>query len=304
MDLLGALNRNVTAVIGLDRGSGKTTFLNYALPIVRQVGPVAVATIGAHQGPEGTPASASTPTVYLQAQDLAVTTLPLARTAAASLEILDLVPGRSSLGRLVIGRARRPGIVPLVGPEHLSNLAQAWQTIKQQGWAASILIDGAVNRVTQVSSLGNLQFVCTARVDYGNLASSTTLLAMLDQLSHLPLTSNLQPSTEALLSIQGPLVSSFLPKIPRNTEELSLEDFTKIFLSPSELATLTKRCKLSVRRQLRLACFVVALKGIGEKAFYQALGPDFASPILLNPFAANFCLVNELEHSPEQGSHA
>ena len=36
----------VTAITGFEKGSGKTTFLNYALPFVREAGPVAIFTIG------------------------------------------------------------------------------------------------------------------------------------------------------------------------------------------------------------------------------------------------------------------
>ncbi len=111
---------------------------------------MAVLTIGSAGGPGG---KFRSPQIRVEPGDVVLTTEPLARASQARFEILQAVPGRTALGRLLLGRARRAGSVSLVGAEHLSALSRALQQVRQEGWAHSALIDGAVNRVTQIAAL-------------------------------------------------------------------------------------------------------------------------------------------------------
>ena len=270
----------VTAITGFEKGSGKTTFLNYALPLVRKAGPVAVFTIGVDGALKARTQSAPPPEIRVEKGDLVMTTDRFARAATASFEILEALPGRSSLGRLFLGRAQRAGSVTLVGSEHLSVLAELIQQIRQEGWAASVLVDGAVNRITQVAALGDLGFAFTARIDRGNLARAAARIRSLALLAALPVEP--EPSPD-VLRIEGPLLVGHLAEFPEGTRRISVEDFTKVFLEPQEFQRALSRLEIGVRRGFRLLCFAVTLRNLSRSEFLQAVGEDLEGSILFNP---------------------
>lgn len=271
----------VTAITGFEKGSGKTTFLNHALSILRASGPVAVFTIGVDGALKAREASAPPPDIRVEPGDLVLTTDAFARTSTARFEILDALPGRSTLGRLFLGRTLRRGSVTLVGSEHLSVLADVIEQVRREGWATSVLVDGAVNRVTQIAALGDLGFVFTARIDRGNLARAAARIRNLGLLAALPVEA--APSERAL-RIEGPLGTAQLAALPDGTEKLSIEDFTKVFLEPAELARLLQRVEVSVRREFRLLGLAVSLRDVTRAEFLQAIGESMVDSVLFNPY--------------------
>ena len=124
MNRLDGVAGSVTAVTGFEKGSGKTAFLCLALPRARAIGPVAVFTIGVDGRLTGR-AGGRSPEIRVEPGDIVMTTETFARSSGARFEVMETVPGRTALGRLFVGRARRAGSVTLVGSEHFSALAKA-----------------------------------------------------------------------------------------------------------------------------------------------------------------------------------
>jgi len=280
MELEGAAGA-VTAITGFEKGSGKTTFLSYALPFLRQSGPVAVFSIGVDGALKARDANTSPPEIRVEPGDLVLTTDAFGRASSASFEVMEVIPGRSALGRLFLGRVVRGGSVTLVGSEHLSVLAEVIAQVRREGWASSVLVDGAVNRITQVSALGDLGFVFTARVDRGNLQRAAARIRSLCQLAALKVVPD--PSGE-ICRIDGPLALAQLAGIPENSRRLSVEDFTKIFLEPAELGRALQRLEITVRREFRLLCFAVTLRDVSRGELLTAVGDAAAESVLFNPF--------------------
>ena len=179
-----------------------------------------------------------------------------------------------------LGRALRPGSVTLVGTEHLSTLAQLIRRVRDEGWVHSVLVDGAVNRITQVSALGPMQFVFTVRVDPANLERVGARIKALSALAALP------EAPASGLSLQGPITPAVLAALPPGTSALSAEDFTKFFLEPQELLRTLERYQCTVRRRFQLLCFSVALREVSRTDFLRAVGAQAADTILFNPFEA------------------
>ena len=271
----------VTAVTGFEKGSGKTTFLNLALTHARSRGPAAIFTIGVDGGlkaREGGPSGE----IRVEPGDVVMTTEAFARASDARFEVLEAVPGRTALGRLLLGRAMRPGAVTLVGAEHFSTLARMIARVREEGWAASVLVDGAVNRITQVSALGEIQFAFTVRVDPGNLARAASRIRALDALAGLP------EGGEGL-QLEGPVTAETLKALPEGITAWTAEDFTKFFLEPQDLLRTLERYQVAVRRRFQLLCVATTLRGVSPAAFLQAVGPRAASRILFNPFEVVPC---------------
>ena len=273
MQGLAAMEGAVTAVTGFEKGSGKTTFLDLALARLRPAGPVALFSIGLDGGqkPDGG-------LIRVRPGDILLTAESLVRSSDTRVEVLEALPARAGLGRLLLGRVLRAGSVTLAGCDHLSLLALTIQRVRTEGWAHSLLVDGAVNRLTQVAALGEVGFVFTARVEAANLARIVPRLRTLALLDRLPW----EPEPEGL-RWEGPLSSSGLSTLPEGLDSLSIEDLTKVFLELQELGRLQGRMRLSVRHRLPLRAFVIALRGLERRAFLEALGPEAAPRVVFHP---------------------
>lgn len=277
MDLEGLIGP-VTVVTGFDKGSGKTTFLNLALPVARRRGPVALFTIGMDGAQKARDGQSATPEIRVEPGDLVITTEALARSSTARFEILEALPGRTALGRLLLGRAQRGGSLTLVGPEHFSTLVEAVELVQRENLATSVLVDGAVNRLTQVSALGDPAFVFTARVSPSNLDKVALRLRALQALSALPLEP--EPQTHR---IEGPLTPEVLEGLPKDLEALSLEDLTRNFLDPELCLRLLDRMRVTVRRRLELRGLAITLRDLSREAFLGKLGPAASPLVCFNP---------------------
>lgn len=282
MELLGVAGA-VTAITGFEKGSGKTTLLNYAHSIARPSGPVAVFTIGVDGAQKARDSHIAPPEIVVKAGDIVMTTQPFARASTARFEILEAIPGRSSLGALFLGRALRDGAVTLVGSDHLSVLAEMIGRVRKENWAHSVLVDGSVNRLTQIRALGDVNFAFTARIDRSNLARVGSRLRNLAALAALPA---LAEPPQDVHRIEGIVNSEALAVLPAGARRLSIEDFTKVFLEPAELSRALERFDFSVRRALHLLCCAVTLRDVEREELLQTVGPMAGAKLLFNPYEA------------------
>ncbi len=271
----------VTAITGLEKGSGKTTFLGYALPIARRYGPVAVFTIGVDGAQKARDSQPLPPEIRVEPGDVVMTTKSFARASMASFEVLEAIPGRGTLGSLFLGRALRGGSVTLVGSEHLGVLAEVISLVRREALAHSVIVDGAVNRLTQVSALGELNFVYTARVDPSNLSRAAARIRSLAVLASLPVQA--EPGN-SVHRIDGPFTADRLATLPKGVQRLSIDDFTKIFLDVSALTRVLARFDISVRKGFSLLGFAVTLRDVTRTTFVDAIGEAAASRLIFNPY--------------------
>jgi len=142
-------------------------------------------------------------------------------------------------------------------------------------------VDGAVNRITQVSALGDVRFAFTVRVDRANLAKASARIRALAELAELPL--EIHPAA-GVHRVDGPLTAETLKTLPEGTQALSVEDFTKFFLDPSELTRALERYRITVRRAFELLCFAITLRDVSRSEFLLAAGPRAGARLLFNPY--------------------
>ncbi|HQN09451.1 MAG TPA: hypothetical protein PLL76_08570 [Thermoanaerobaculia bacterium] len=272
----------VTAVTGFEKGSGKTTLLGALRPLARRAGPVALFGIGVDgslkAGGDGRAA-----VVRVEEGDVVQTTDLFARASSARLEILDVLPSRTSLGRLLLGRAVRAGEVTLVGDESLSALSRSIDLVRDEQWAASVLVDGAASRITQAAALDGVRFLYTVRVDGGNLSRVAERVRALAALAMLPVVP--EPS-EGTFRVEGPLTEEGREALPRDLGALSLEDLTKSFLPPRLLLRLLETVACSVRRGIALLGVVALRRDVTAEELRAAVGPVAAPFLLPSPFEA------------------
>lgn len=280
----------VTFVTGPEKHCGKTTFMNRAAELARRgaraaglPGP-ALLTVGYDGEARDFLSGARKPAVPVAEGDVVVTTERFARPCSP--EILDVLPGSTALGRLCIARARRAATVALVGPEGNSLVAWAVRRIVD-GYSGTVLVDGAINRITQAASVGGARFVYALRVDGASLERAAALVRRMAALASLPVA----PMRGGDAAIEGPFVldgaltAETTARVPKGAASVVVEDFTKVFLGDSELSAFLRERTLYVGRRIEFGGFVVACRGVSDEDFSSRLADDALSALVaFNPY--------------------
>jgi len=285
-DFLG----RVTFVTGPEKHCGKTTFMNRAAELARRgaraaglPGP-ALLTVGYDGEARDFLSGARKPAVPVAEGDVVVTTERFARPCSP--EILDVLPGSTALGRLCIARARRAATVALVGPEGNSLVAWAVRRIVD-GYSGTVLVDGAINRITQAASVDGARFVYTLRVDGAGLERAAALVRRMAALASLPVAPARggDAALDGPFALDGALTAETTARVPKGAASVVVEDFTKVFLGDSELSAFLRERTLYVGRRIEFGGFVVACRGVSDEDFSSRLADDALSALVsFNPY--------------------
>lgn len=289
MQLSGAsLAGRVTFVTGPGKDSGKTTLLGHLQALARGAGEApALLGVGFDGERRDALTAARKPRIGIAAGEACVTALRFLEAAGIDPEIFGEFPARGGFGRLAAARARRPGAIVLVGPEGNDQTAEAIRLLVEEGGARTVLVDGAMNRVTQVAGLPGARFVFTLRVGPAELGKQASRARLVTRLASLPVMTGQGGLPEGAFAVAGPLTAETAARVPEKTREVIVEDLTKVFLDERSLAAFTRGRELLVRRGIEFGGIVVALRDVDRDAFLRAIGdPEAESRIAWNPFEA------------------
>ncbi len=283
IDISAALKHRVTFIAGNRKNAGKTTFLNCVLGPLRAKDPVAYLTVGIDGEKQDLVSGQVKPQVMARPGDTLLTAqAALARTDGLY-EIRQVFPYRTVLGRLVLAVMRRDGFVELVGPETNRQVTTVLQYIQKQEGIHTILIDGAVNRLTQIATIPNAGYVYVVRAGRRNLEQTISEMKRLFALDALLQREG--PCPENCFQVHGALTERKLRDLPETCDEILVQDFTKVFLSHRQIAHLQERCRLFFRDRLPLRFFVVNLFDLDrETVLDQIKDKQLRERIVFNPY--------------------
>lgn len=291
-----SLTRRVTFITGPEKGSGKTTLLVHALGLLRLAGE-RPAFLGIGFDGERDPA-ARAPRIACLPGEVFVTAAACLATSGCWPEVLAALPGSSALGRLAVVRARREGRAVLVGSERNEYSARAIELIRAEDWARTVLVDGAMNRITQVAAFPGARFLFAVRASPADLERNAAAVRRLALLVRLPA---LGTAAEADLdhlddlvraaglpvpasAVDGALTADALARAPRTARTLVVHDFTRVFLDLPALTALLSERALAVRAGVAFGGFSVTLRDVSRARFLQAVAdPAVAAMIAFNP---------------------
>ena len=134
------------AITGMIKNAGKTECLNFILRKLREKGVQPCLTSIGVDG-ESTDAVKNTkkPEIVLMPGDTFITSENYYRQKTLSAEIREIIPGGSSLGKLVRAQAVTPGKVIISGPGSLTALSEIIKTLKREK-IRPMIVDGALSR--------------------------------------------------------------------------------------------------------------------------------------------------------------
>ncbi|HOX22622.1 MAG TPA: hypothetical protein PLL10_04095 [Elusimicrobiales bacterium] len=281
MDVKTELFGKLTFITGSAKNAGKTTFLNYSLSLLRGGGPVAYMTVGVDGEKHCALTAIPKPRIEAFPEDVLVTTDTLAAVSDAGFQALDVFPWRTVLGRTALFKVKRRGFVELAGPETNEQAGRVLDSIAGHGFAQTVLVDGALNRQTQVALHGGSGFVHVARIEPQNLISECEQLKLLVELSRVP-----QAGAKAAgaLFFTGALTQTRAAAIPKNARRIVLEDYTKVFLSSRQWRQFSSGRKICFQSLCRLRFIVPVLKDVSARNFARAAGPAVMKRVLFNPY--------------------
>lgn len=256
MNLVKALSHKTTFIIGSKKNAGKTTFLNYALGLLRPHVPVAFLTIGIDGEKIDQVFGTTKPQVWIRQGDLFLTTDQMIDQSDLQVEIHQVFEYQTALGFLVLCQAKRNGFVELVGPEDNVQLSYVINWIRQNEEVDTILIDGAVNRVTQMSAFEGAQCVYVMRINRLNFVKSIETLQLLHLFQQMESEVNII-NDDHVHFVSGALTEQTQTLISDAIERVQIEDFTKVFLSFSDFKAFCRKYTTSFRQPF--SCPVVVL---------------------------------------------
>ncbi len=282
----------VTFVTGAEKHCGKTTFMNRAACLARRgaaaegrPGP-ALLTVGYDGEARDFLSGARKPAVPVTTGDIIVTTERFAKPCCP--ELLEVLPGSTALGRLCIVKAHRAATVALVGPEGNSLVAWAVRHIVEEGLTDTVIVDGAINRITQAASVAGARFVYTLRVDGSSLNRALAQVRRMAALASLPVVpgfKNATAGTSPAFWLDGALTSETAARLPVEARSVVVDDFTKVFLGDQELMAFMRSHELYVRHRIEFGGFVVMCRGMTDSEFKARLADDaIAALVAFNPY--------------------
>ena len=219
----------IVFIAGSSKNAGKTTFLNYLLPRMRSISQIAYLTIGIDGERKDQIFGTDKPVIESKAGDVLLTCESLLSLSDGSYEVLQVFPWRTVLGKLMIVRTVRTGLIEIAGPENNLQLEKVVDYIRYNLGIKSIIIDGAVNRITQISSGNSAGFYYVCRVTIENYSSSIEKMRIISFLNKVKVTPELKGLEEIYIH-KGAFTKSSFMKIPEKISTIEIEDFTKCFL--------------------------------------------------------------------------
>lgn len=294
---------------GPGKDAGKTTFLVRAAALARRAAaeaglkPPALLSVGYDGETRDYLSGARKPSVPVEAGDVYVTAERFLRQGGASPEILEAAPGRSALGRLCVARATRAGRAALVGPEGNGIVAELLALILDGGLASAALVDGSVNRITQIASRRDALMAYALRIDRGNLDSSLDAIRRVALLLGLPLVHEARSGSPeetdaptAAFELAGALTAASAAALPKEARTVIVVDFTKVFLDYRALLAFIRTRSLLVRSRPDLAGIVAVTRGLSDEVIFRRLsgadeatlgGRPLSAWLRFNPYAAS-----------------
>lgn len=273
----GTFAHGTTFLVGSEKHAGKTTLLNYLVRMLRPTCPPAYLSIGVDGESTDTLGGFTKPLVHTEAGDWIVTAESALTRSGLSVEIHEVFPFNGVMGRPVLAHVIRAGAVELLGPGENAHLSWILDYLMGVNGITGILVDGSINRITQLSAGTEPACAYVVRANRGNLPRVIELLRRLSLLQHLPL------ATDGVY-IDGALTSDVAAGLP-DSPRLVVDNLSCVFLSYAELVTLQRRTKLTCRRQIELRACFVNLHDISQQEFLDRLAGDaIAERIAFNPY--------------------
>ncbi|PLX17362.1 MAG: hypothetical protein C0601_07810 [Candidatus Muiribacterium halophilum] len=271
-------------ITGNSKNCGKTTFMNYLTAKLPYRDFVRI-TIGIDGEKEDAVFGHPKPKVFTKKDEIIISTVSNIESSSAQFEIIDVYPYKTCIGRIACAKTNREGYIELAGPETNKQLIEIIADMRTKGFD-TFFIDGAVNRITQVSENKDAIFY------YVSIVRSAKLQSSIDDIEKIFLLSQLEEkeiSSKDDILIKGALTQNRLAEIKVKKTNIILKDITKVFLNLKDLKRLLKDQRLFVENRFSLQNIIVNLFDVNKDIFLKNLKEKKIKDIIIfNPYKEEF----------------
>ncbi|APT75429.1 MULTISPECIES: hypothetical protein [unclassified Marinitoga] len=281
------------SVVGLEKNTGKTETLNYIIKHINKK--LGLTSIGIDGESIDQVTSTPKPEIEIIEGTIFATAEKFYRQKRFLAEILSIEDIRTSIGRIVIAKAKERGKIILAGPQNTKNIKKVINKMLELG-AEQVLVDGALSRLSPASpTITDAMILATGAaltININELVKKTKHVVEMIQLekyngkipevedgvyvidnnkiTKLPIKSLL--SFKSLdkhileygkkIYITGALTDKFLDYLTKqkglNETEIIVNDFTKIFITPETYRRFIKKGgKISVLQKTNLIAITI-----------------------------------------------
>jgi len=261
-------------ITGFQKNSGKTTALNYILKTNKNI-KKGYFSINIDREKKDSIYGILKPQIYAQAGDII-----LSNSNSNFSDSLFKVINAYENGKILMLEILRPGYVDIGGVAGNYQIDNIIKDMKNRG-CENIFIDGALDRITQISTDNNSCFIYVAKVEPENILSVIDKIHLIYSMIDIPINKENYQVFENINSdflfmndrvfIKGAITNSKIEKIPKNIKKLFIEDFTKVFLDFSNWKSLISNKEVFFVKKSDLIAFIINLYNISKEDFEHQL---------------------------------
>lgn len=275
------VTKGVTFIAGSEKNAGKTALLNLLLGSARALGRAAYLSIGVDGESRDLVFGNPKPRIYARENDLVATSQKALAEASAEYRVLEVYPGRTVFGKTALAEVTREGYIELTRPGDNADVAGIIQSLTEDFGAASVLVDGASDRVTQAACVPGAGYVFVLRARQTGLEKAAARARQLCAFDSVAVAHVLP---EGAVELEGALTPAAAAAVPPGSA-VRLEDFTRVFLNPREFAAFAASRRVFFRRKSELRFICVILQDAGRVDFLRLFDcPAAEKHLVFNPY--------------------
>ncbi len=281
----------VTFITGFEKNCGKTTFLNYLLKDYNKHKKVACASVGLTSSSDNFLNLSYKPEVDVKKDWLIVTNTLFLNQIEVPFIIQDIIDEEVGGGKPVVIKPLYDCSIKLFSPGSNSKVFDVIE--KLMPYTEYFFIDGAFDRITQVSSFSSASFYYVISVRPDNLHSVVEKVFLFEDFIKVPINDNnydfMKDIKEDVIYrdvffTKGIFGYEKLEKISKNIKKIFIMDFTKVFLNLSDWLSLREKFSVFFASSFKLNSYVINLYDIGRDEFEKMIPASAKKKIIYNPY--------------------
>lgn len=139
---------HILSIVGMAKNAGKTVTLNHLIETVDR--PLGITSIGRDGERQDIVTKTDKPMVYVRRGTYVATAEMLFHLSEVKMEIVEVTPFDTAMGKIIIGRTLNDGFVQIGGPSSNTAIRQVSDKMIAYG-AALVIVDGALDRTSSAS---------------------------------------------------------------------------------------------------------------------------------------------------------
>lgn len=283
--------RDVIFISGFEKNCGKTTFLNYLLSKKSYSDKIICASIGITSSQDDFLNSYYKPEVYVKKGWKIITNTLFFRYIDVPFTIENVIEENVGGGYPVVISPLYDCSIRLFSPGSNSKIFDVIDSISDL--YDTVYIDGAFDRITQLSSFKNASFYYVFKVKPDNVDDVIDKIKMFESFIDIKVNLNnydfmknidMDVVYHDILFVKGAFTYQKLENIPREVRKVIIMDFTKVFVNFTDWKSFKTKYEVYFSTSYKFLGYVVNLYDISRDEFEKRFEKKPLVKIIYNPY--------------------